>query len=967
MLLGLLAGRGAGATGDPVYTFSTMAGLAGISGSADGMGNAARFAEPTGVAIDGAGNVYVADPSSQTIREGTPSSPPAGVLWSTGDNAHGQLGLDWTQAQQTPASIAGEVRAVAARSNDSLFVTTDGTLWAMGDNFWSQLGDGTSINRSRPVAVATGVQSAAVGNSHNLFVKADGTLWGMGYNYYGELGDGTIQRHSTPVLLATGVRSAAAGGCNTFFVKIDGTLWAMGWDDYGQLCDGGWQSRSTPAQVATGVQAVAAADTYTLFLKSDGTVWGAGLIPDGSTTIRYVRSPPIQLAAGVQAMAAGGLHFLLVKTDGTLWAAGDNSFGQLGDGTITNRCLPVLVATGVQAVTAGAWHSALVKTDGTLWAMGRNSSGQLGDGTTSDRSTPVPIATHALDVAAGNFHTVFISAADPGAQPPIITTQPANRAAGSGQDAVFAVGVADASGATYQWQRLAAGGTAWTTLTDDARWTGATTSTLIVRSATAAMNGDAFCCVITNAQGSVTTSPAILSVTAPLVVTTWAGQAGLAGTTDGAGSAARFRAPTDVAIDSTGTLYVADTGNHTIRMITPAGAVTTLAGTAAVSGYRDGTGPAALFAHPSGVAVDRAGNVYVSDTDNSVIRKITPAGAVTTLAGAAHVAGFIDGTGTAARFNGPSGIVTDDASALYVADTLNNVIRKVAPDGTVTTLAGGGYGDGTGRAAGFAGPQGLAMDSAGRLYVADTNGDAIRMVVLPTGIVTTVAGSSHQQGSADGSLISASFANPSGVAVDGAGNLYIADTENQVIRQAISSGMVSTVAGLAGTSGSADGVGTAARFRFPTGITSDASGNLYIADTNNHTIRMAFSPSAPVISAQPQSQTAAPGANVIFATTASGRPAPTYQWYFNGTALSGATGNSLSLANVRSSDAGTYTVAVTNDSKSVTSNPATLTISAAAADLSPADGGGGAVEPWFAGLLALLVAARRSSRTAPVS
>ena len=154
------------------------------------------------------------------------------------------------------------------------------------------------------------------------------------------------------------------------------------------------------------------------------------------------------------------------------------------------------------------------------------------------------------------------------------------------------------------------------------------------------------------------------------MVTTLAGLAGSSGSANGTGSAARFYYPFGVAVDSAGNVYVADTGNNTIRKVTPAGVVTTLAGLAGSSGSADGTGSAARFNYPSGVAVDSAGNVYVADTGNNTIRKVTPAGVVTTLAGLAGSPGSADGTGSAARFYYPHGVAVDSAGNVYVADTV---------------------------------------------------------------------------------------------------------------------------------------------------------------------------------------------------------------------------------------------------------------------------------------------------------
>jgi hypothetical protein len=211
-----------------------------------------------------------------------------------------------------------------------------------------------------------------------------------------------------------------------------------------------------------------------------------------------------------------------------------------------------------------------------------------------------------------------------------------------------------------------------------------------------------------------------------------------------------------VATDSSGNVYVADFYNHTIRKITPAGVVTTLAGSAGDFGNRDGTGSAASFEYPEGVATDSAGNVYVIETFRNTIRKITPAGVVTTLAGKAGfwrdlLGGSADGTGSAARFDNPAGVATDSGGNVYVADWMSATIRKITPAGVVTTLAGspsppkhraGGSccsTDGTGSAARFAGPFGVATDRDGNVYVADTFNHTIRKIT-PAGVVTTLAG-----------------------------------------------------------------------------------------------------------------------------------------------------------------------------------------------------------------------------------
>jgi len=350
-------------------------------------------------------------------------------------------------------------------------------------------------------------------------------------------------------------------------------------------------------------------------------------------------------------------------------------------------------------------------------------------------------------------------------------------------------------------------------------------------------------------QGNYT----IRKVTPAGVVTTLAGSAGSDGSEDGVGAAARFSDPSGVAVDGAGNVFVAESGNiadsgeSTIRKITPAGVVTTLAGTAGSSGSADGTGAAARFYQPSGVAVDGAGNVLVADRGNNTIRKITPAGVVTTLAGSAGSSGSADGTGAVARFSitymystGPGGIAVDGASNIFVADTNNNTIRKITPAGVVTTLAGtagsDGSADGTGAAARFIDPSGVAVDGAGNVFVADFNNHTIRKIT-PGGVVTTIAGTAGWSGSADGTGSAARFNQPSGVAVDGAGNVLVADSGNNTIRKITPAGVVTTLAGTAGSLGSVDGTGAAARFASPSGVAVDGAGNVFVADNLYSTIR----------------------------------------------------------------------------------------------------------------------------------
>ena len=334
---------------------------------------------------------------------------------------------------------------------------------------------------------------------------------------------------------------------------------------------------------------------------------------------------------------------------------------------------------------------------------------------------------------------------------------------------------------------------------------------------------------------------AIRKITPAGVVSTLAGTAGAYGNADGVGAAARFNCPRAVATDKVGNLYVADSGNHTLRKITPAGVVSTFAGTAGAIGNANGIGTAARFNYPQGVAIDSAGNLYVTDSGNDTLRKITPAGVVSTLAGTAGAYDSVDGVGAAARFKNPKGVATDIAGNIYVAD--DTAIRKITPAGIVSTFVGSkdarGSDDGIGAAARFDSVTGVAIDSAGNIYVADS-ATAIRKIT-PAGVVSTLAGTTlglyHSIGSADGVGTAAKFDHPVGLATDKAGNVYVADSGNHAIRKITPAGVVSTFAGAAEARGRADGVNAAAQFNHSIDIATDDAGNVYVTDgTSVHKI-----------------------------------------------------------------------------------------------------------------------------------
>jgi sugar lactone lactonase YvrE len=331
----------------------------------------------------------------------------------------------------------------------------------------------------------------------------------------------------------------------------------------------------------------------------------------------------------------------------------------------------------------------------------------------------------------------------------------------------------------------------------------------------------------------------------PYTFTTLAGAAMQSGYVDGAGGAARFYGPEGVALDEAGNIYVADFFNKAIRKVTAAGIVSTLMGTQA------------LLKGPEGVAVDAAGNLYIADSSNNTILKITMEGTISILAGANGATGSADGAGSVARFSSPSGLAVDGSGNVYVADSGNNTVRKITPAGVVTTIAGTagvtGGADGTGGAAQFNLPRGVAVDGAGNVYVADQSNSAIRKISAG-GVVTTLAGSPWNdisysmvgiRGSTDGPGSVALFSNPGGVAVDAGGNLFVTDTGNSTIRRISPTGVVTTLAGIPGLEGSVDGTGPAAQFTGVFGIAVDAKGTLYVSDGGTIRIGHPTAPQAP--------------------------------------------------------------------------------------------------------------------------
>ncbi len=437
----------------------------------------------------------------------------------------------------------------------------------------------------------------------------------------------------------------------------------------------------------------------------------------------------------------------------------------------------------------------------------------------------------------------------------------------------------------FKWQRQAAGQGNWVDLDEAGFYSGTRTSALTLRSATTALRDDQFRCLATNSAGFAT-SPAFTLAVTDMLWETYSGAAGVRSSTNGTLAAARYAEPNFLTRDATGNVYLTTVGNRTVRKITTDGLVSKVAGTDGVSGSADGIGGAAQFYAPAGIAVDAAGNLYVADGGIHSIRRVTPTGAVTTIAGLSGTSGAVDGTGSAARFNSPQGLVIDAAENLYIADRSNHVIRKISPQGAVTVFAGrfgaSGSTNGAATTARFNLPAGLAIDRTGNLYVGDSGNRLIRKIT-PDGTVSTAAGTAGQSGTTDGAANAAKFGSQLyGVAWDPDGSLYIGDTENHLVRKISPTGAVSSLGGLGGTAGATDGPTGETRFNQPRGLIPDGNGGLLVADYGNSTLRRLLvattQPAPPTLARVLGPRYHSAGDEVRLEVNAGGYPAPTLQW-----------------------------------------------------------------------------------------
>jgi alpha-tubulin suppressor-like RCC1 family protein len=378
-------------------------------------------------AVSWGGTSQIAAGASHTVRLSSD-----GALWASGLNVFGQLGDGSLTSRKTPVQVGTSTNwiSVATGADHTLALKSDGSLWTWGANQSGQLGDSSKTNRKSPVPIGGGNWVAvAAGGSSSFALKADGTLWAWGKNNNGQLGNGDALDQSAPVMVQnmglSRYTAVSNGGDHTLALQADGTLWAWGFNNFGQIGQtADLNSHSTPVQVGTDIDwiALSAGGLHSLALKADGTLWSWGTnrfgqLGIGSADALDTHIAPVQIGfdRDWSALFAGDVHNLAVKRNGTTWAWGDNSAGQLGDGTSTDQSSPHKITApsgfaNIVAVAAGSAHSIAAKANGEIYAWGDNGTGQLGNGTNDGSLSPVLVGTEVVGwvgaEAGGEFTAV---------------------------------------------------------------------------------------------------------------------------------------------------------------------------------------------------------------------------------------------------------------------------------------------------------------------------------------------------------------------------------------------------------------------------------------------------------------------------------------------------------------------------------------------------------------------------------
>ena len=979
---------------------TTVAGVAGTLGVTDGLGTASRFQTPFGIAVHSSGVIYVADADSQNIRRlALATAPTIGTtLVSTPSGnavtAGGNISLNATISGSPAPTVTWQVQPAAGGGFTALTIAAPYSVSTTGTTATLTITGATAAlngNQYRVVATNGVLPDPAPSAALTLTVNQPPTLANAtttGNFTIGVNGTFTFVANGSPApdlsilsgnypvnAVLTQVKTAgtttgtvtwspstteAASSPYTCVVKASNGLGTDATQSFTLTVLTGPSIATHPANqvISPGGTATfsvnatsnSGALTYQWQRQGVGTLGFFALTDNG----HYTGSATSTLSVSSIGLSESGDQFRVVVTSG----AGNPAQSNVASLTVTQS--PQITSLNNAIFVEGQNNQFTVQATGSPAPTFSITSGSLppnisllpstgvisGIPATGASATPQYVFT--VTASNGVFpdsQQTFTLTVSPTAAIPTFTTQPVSVSASLGQAITYSVVVTGTPTPTIVWQRQAAGSFGFIDLTNNVTFSGVNTQTLVVTNPSSGMNGDIFRAVASSTSGIAYSNAATLTLVVGTTLSTFAGQPGLPGAIDDVGTAARFNTPASIATDASGSIYVADTTNHVIRKITSAGVVTTLAGLAGVSGSTDGTGTVARFNGPAGIAVSSLGTVYVADTFNHTIRVVSPQGAVTTLAGSAGLNGVTDAVGALARFNYPSGVAVDFSGTVYVADTLSHTIRRITPDGSVSLLAGSpgtrGAVNDFGSNARFASPNALAIDNSGNIYVADSFNHAIRRVTT-SGQVTTFSGTLGTVGTTDSPPL---YNQPSGIAVNSSGDVFVADTYSNTIRRiAASTGVVTTIAGFPGASGSVDGIGSAARMSQPYGIAVDTLGNIYVADTRNHTIRRSGTVSAPQIQTHPVSRVLPAGGSATFTVTATGTPpASIFQWQRqaagvegfvnlnNDSVYSGVTTATLTVAAITSEMNGDqFRVQVSNlISPDAVSNAAVLTVGVA--------------------------------------
>jgi hypothetical protein len=804
----------------PEGVVSTFAG-SGSPGSADGAGTNATFNAPRGIAIDSAGNLYIADGTNHRIRKITSLGVVSTLAGSSSGFADGSgTNASFSSPHDVGVDSAGNVYVGDSANNRIRKIDPSGVVTTFAGSGSPALADGTGATAS--FNYPRGVKLDSAGNL-----------------YVGDSGNHSIRKITPLGVVSTLAGNGSVGstdgtGSNARF----GTPWGISVDLNGIVYVVEYSGNRVRRVNSLGVVTTIAGSGSPAF--ADGTGAGAsfryptGVTINSSGTILYIGDTENNRIRKIVLPGADPNIYAGTTLTGTLLTAFNpaltGSIITIPAGTTNAKVASFTVAASslpLKTSVTGVWSLILYATVG-LSTSPASFYFQVVDGATTvatgvtttsvNQSSPMQLYKSNLTIPARTYTTDLTLNV-------YATTQASSSLTlGFNGSTISYVGTTIPSvGAT--------GPTGFTGPTGNTGPTGVTGNTgptgNIGNTGPTGIQGiDGFSGGLT-LQMSYTAQPP----TGDAVVTTFAGNS--EGYLDATGTNASFRRSYGIAVDLSGNLYVADLGNVRIRKITSLGVVTTFAGSGSV-GSADATGTNATFFEPTGLAVDSAGNVYVGDADNHRIRKITPAGVVTTFAGSGSI-GSANGTGTNATFWYPMAVAIDSVGNLYVTDVFNRLVRKITSAGVVTTLAGGerGYVDGTGTNAQFSFVYGIAVDSLGTVYVTEANLNRVRKIT-PAGVVTTFAGSGGQ-GSTDGTGTNATFNYPASLGVDSLDNVYVADFNNHRIRKITPAGVVTTLTG--NSLGSADGVGTNATFNLPWGIVFDSSGNMYVTDHGNRRIR----------------------------------------------------------------------------------------------------------------------------------